>query len=237
MGLGEHPDWVPAAVAAEACRILAKARSDDGKELIRRLLTDQRMKRVWRELANPKRCPASSAARYHWPDGMAPKNLSNQEVAVALFFFHSHANAVNILPVKITKWRSGHKLRLRYVKELRQARDCLWLNWFEDPGAEKHDAAISAAAKFYESSEMQLFTNPPVYLVDRFQGDPKLRTYALKMTADARRLFGRSLYGTIATVTNVALVKKNQAEVLRFNVENWCEAAIRLRDRFRQPEL
>jgi hypothetical protein len=228
----EYPTWVPDPVLGQAERLLAQTESDDEKALIRRLLTDQRMKGVWRELTNPKRCPASAAARDQWPRAVVPKGMNDQDVAVALFFFYSHVNAIDVLPVKVAKWKLGHDLRLGYINELRQAANSLWLNWFEDLEAEKHDAAIMAAASFYETSEMRLFSSPPTYLIDRVQGNPKLRTYALKMAAEGRRLFGKSMYGTIAKVTNVALVKKNKSEISRRNVEQWCSAAVTVTARF-----
>ena len=53
---------------------------------------------------------------------------------------------------------------------------------------------------------MQLFRNPSLALIKRNQGCPCLRRYAVLMARVARGLFGDFKYGTIAKLTNVALL-------------------------------
>src|SRR5262245_52819192 len=49
------PPWVPDAVKTWALDEIATARDEKKKEALRRLLTDKRMRRVWRELTRHKR--------------------------------------------------------------------------------------------------------------------------------------------------------------------------------------
>ena len=119
MSPDEYPAWVPDAVG-EAVRLLANAQFDKEKALLRRLLTDQRMLGVWRELANLKRSPACAAVRGAWP-GDVPDGLSNQDVAIALFFFRGHQCAqLNFPPLTLANWQEKHRLRLKLVERLRR---------------------------------------------------------------------------------------------------------------------
>jgi hypothetical protein len=226
---------VPGAVLGEALRLFADAQSDEEKALLRRLLTDQRMLGVWQELENPKRSPACTAVRDDWP-GDIPDGLSNQDLAIALFFFRAHQCAQHkVQTMTLATWEEKHQLRLRLTRQLRQDATLLELNWFGDPEAEAHAAAIWTAANFFEKREMQLFRNPSLALIKRNQGDPHLRRYAVLMAGVARRLFGKFNYGTIAKLTNVALVPS--VEVSTVNVRDWCKAAMGVRAYISKSEL
>jgi hypothetical protein len=226
---------VPGAVLGEALRLFADAQSDEEKALLRRLLTDQLMLGVWRELENPKRSPACAAVRDDWA-GEIPDGLSNQDVAIALFFFRAHQCAQHKVHTRtLATWKEKHRLRSRLTKRLRQDATLLELNWFGDPEAEAHAAAIWRAANFFEKREMQLFRTPSLALIERNQGDPYLRGYAVVMAGVARRLFGKFKYGTIAKLTNVALLPS--VEVSTANVRDWCKAAMRVSAYISKSEL
>jgi hypothetical protein len=221
MSLDESPAWVPDAVG-EAVRLLADAQSDEEKALVRRLLTNTGMLGVWRELMNPKRSRASAVARDEWP-GDVPDGLSNQDVAIALFFFRAYQCAQHkVQTMTLAIWEEKHRLRLRLTRQLRQDATLLELNWFGDREAEAHAAAIWTAANFFERREMELFHNPSPALIKRNQGDPHLHAYAVIMASVARRLFGKFNYGTIAKLTNVAL--EPSVEVSTANVRDWCKS-------------
>jgi hypothetical protein len=223
MSLDESPAWVPGAVRGEALRLFADAQSDEEKSLLRKLLTDERMRGVWRELGNPIRSPACAAVRDEWPGGAVPDGLTDQEVAIALFFFRAYQCAQHkVQTMTLATWEEKHQLRLRLTRQLRQDATLLELNWFGDREAEAHAAAIWTAANFFERREMELFLNPSPALVKRNQGDPHLRAYAVIMASVARRLFGNFNYGTIAKLTNVAL--EPSVEVSTANVRDWRES-------------
>jgi hypothetical protein len=229
----EYPAWVPAPVVGEAESLLAEAESDEEKELTRRLLADPRMERVWRDLANPNRSRASSAARECWTRGAVTDGWSDQDVALAVFFFYAQRYAQHdFLPLNAAMWKARHQRRLQWAKGLRQEAMGLNLQWFEDPEAEVHVAAILEAARFFEKREMELFRNPPPTMVGRNQGDPVQRRYAVLMACEASKLFGEPKYVTIATVTNVALVKFGKAQVTKANVWDWWKASVRVKRSF-----
>jgi hypothetical protein len=119
------------------------------------------MAAVWRELGNPKRSPAQTAARANWPGKVVPTGLSRQDVALAVFFFHACRYAQhNVLPLTIATWKEKHKKRLQWAEQLREAAYLLNLQFFEDLKADQHIKAIYAAADFFEAREMKVFRQP-----------------------------------------------------------------------------
>jgi hypothetical protein len=241
---GKYPAWVPATGVEEALRMLAATRSrnkkasDDEKALIRRLLTDQRMQAVWRELGNQKRSPARTTARALWRSGAVPEGLSDQDIALAVFFFNACRYAQYAGKVLTTgTWKEKHETRLQWIMQLRKATDLLFLQFCVEPEAERHLIAIYTAAIHLERREMEIFRGPPLTLIGRNQGDPLQRRYAVLMGEVVRELFGKSHYTTIATVTNVALVPPGKVEVTKANVRDWCAVAMRVRARISNGEL
>jgi hypothetical protein len=234
----KYPPWVPAKAVEEAVRMLGATRSrnkkalDAEKTVIQRLLTDQRMQAAWRELGNQKRSPARTTARGFWPSGAVPEGLSDQDIALTVFFFDACRYAQHVVNVlTIRTWKEKHQTRLKWVTQLRQVACLLELQFFAEPEAEEHLTAIHAAAAHFEKREMQGFHEPPLSLIGRNQGDPLQRRYAVLMAEVVRKLFGKSHYTTIATVTNVALVPSGKVEATKVNVRDWCAAALRVRAR------
>jgi hypothetical protein len=234
----EYPTWVPAPVVEEAESLLAEAESDEEKELTRRLLVDPRMEGVWRDLANPNGSRASSAARENWARGAVTDGWSDQDVALAVFFRCAQRYAQHdVRPLNVAMWKAGHQRRLQWAKGLGQEAMLLKLQWFEDPEAEGHVAAILEAARFFENREMELFRNPPRSMIGRNQGDPFQRRYAVLMAGEAGRLFGEPKYVTIATVTNVALVNPGKSQVTKAKVWDWWKASVRVKRSFLAREF
>jgi hypothetical protein len=125
---------------------------------------------------------------------------------------------------------------LALAKRLREDAQHLREYWSADSEVEAHVAAIDAAVTFHKNKTKKLF-KPLPRLVDRDQGDRYQRAYAVYMANYARWLFGKYVYGTIAKVTNVALVKANKKEVSDTHVRDWCAASVRVKARFSAREF
>ncbi len=222
-------DWVPAGVRQVADCLLAScawhaanldraclAHIDDERARITRLLTDLRMRSVWRELA--KR-PGSPAARDQFV-GASPDELSGHDIAVGVFFYHANYYVQGRFATE-TFAAVNERVRpfLKSVERLRQEAEAMG-DWF---GPESdHVAAIKAAADLWEREILAGYGKPHLEmrpLVGRNQGDPHLRGYALMVANKAHELFGRWMYETVATVTNVALPRRT--EVSKANVRDW----------------
>ena len=77
------PAWLPEAVADEAHRILEYT---DDRELVIRLATDKRMKRVWAELSTLKFAPPQFGESDLDARGVPlGEHLSDQEAALTIF--------------------------------------------------------------------------------------------------------------------------------------------------------
>jgi hypothetical protein len=233
----EYPKWAPPAVVREGVQLIVETRYQIDEALIRRLLTDERMEAVWSFLGNPKKCAACPTAIDTWRDHPVLGGLSDQDIALAAFFLTSYSYAHHRFPTLTTA--SLVKRREPYLesaKRLQKEAQLLRERWSKDPEAGAHAAAIDAAISFHMNKTKQLF-NPSPRLVDRDQGDPYQRAYAVYMAAAARWLFGKYMYGTIARVTNVALVRAKKKQVSTINVRDWCKASIRVRARFSGREV
>jgi hypothetical protein len=86
------PGWVPQAVARETERMLADAESAPERELIGRLRTDQRMRRVWHRL---ERCTVLDGVRNYWLRACktVPDGHSDRDLAIALFISNAYVIA------------------------------------------------------------------------------------------------------------------------------------------------
>jgi hypothetical protein len=211
--------------------LIASKRFPIHEALIERLRLDDRMQAVWKFLGNPKKCAPSSAALDHWRKQSVLVGLSDQDLALAVFYFHAccyaHFKFPTMTTASLAQRREPFLMSATLLqKEARLLRE----RWSEEPEAELHAAAIEAAVSFHMSKTKDIFQANP-HLVVRDQSDPHLRAYALYMAHQAKLLFGKNMYGTIATVTNVAMVKNNGDLISVQNVRDWCEASMKISDR------
>jgi hypothetical protein len=217
----DNLEWVPIAAKVAAKRLLASAESEDKRDLIERLLTDQKGENVWKEIWKHR--------------GFRPRDpwfgqfKSPHDVATGAFFEYAYFYAhVGIQTDTHTHLAEISRPILGTVERLRKEAEYIRI-WVEpaDSAAEQlgHVAAIEAAADFFERDTLQVLKAAAPYSVDRNQGDPRRRAYVLLMSDKARELFGTWMYKTIATVTNVALNKG--APVSKDKVRDW----LRLRHR------
>jgi hypothetical protein len=227
------PTWVPLSVRTQAVRLVSNSTIVVEKELIRRLLADERMESVWTFLG--KKCTASSSGCDLWPGIDPPDGMSDQDVAVALFFYYSCMYAhYKYLTVTAASWAKKCEKYLESAVRLQEEAELLRLRWFDYSEAMKHAAAIDAAIDFHKSRTKQHFGDTP-RLVGRNQGNPRQRAYAVSMAGVTRTLFGKPVPQAIATVTNVALAEK--VDVSMVKVSEWCRLSIRVRARFSANEF
>jgi hypothetical protein len=203
--------------------MLAGDRADDERALIARLLTDERMRGVWREIA---KCQASPVARdrYFGLFGdVVHDGQSDHDVAVGLFFFYAYFFAHHQVETEtVAIFRARFQSMLESVERLREeAQHMHGQLGYGDPEVLKHVAAIEAAADFYEREASRIYGKPHPSVVGRNQGDPRQRAFALMMADEARKLFGRSMYGTVAALTSVALADCDGGQVSAANVRDW----------------
>jgi hypothetical protein len=191
----EYPKWAPPAVRV-GVQLIAATRYQIDEELIRRLLTDERMKAIWGFLGNPKKCAASPAAVDICRDHPVLDGLSDQDIALAVFFctsyFYAHFRFRTLTTASLLKKREPY---LALAKRLREDAQHLRECWSADSEVEAHVAAIDAAVTFH-TNKMKQLVKPSPRLVGRDQYDPYQRAYALYMADYARWLFGKYMYGT-----------------------------------------
>jgi hypothetical protein len=221
----EYPKWVPSAVLQGGLQLVAELPIPPDERATHRLLTDPRMKAIWRSLSNSKNCVPSPAAVSTWRRHRVLCELSDQEIALAAFFYFACAYAHGRLRTRtISDLIHTRETYLNSAKNLHEEAQLLRSRWSDDPEGEVHAAAIDAAASFYMDKTKRLLAPSP-RLVGRDQGDPYLRAYAVYLTEMACWLFGRPMYGTIATLTEVALLENKKDMVSAFNVRDWRAAA------------
>jgi hypothetical protein len=165
--------WVPAAARMAAKRLLAGAESEDERGLIERLLADQKMKNVWREIWKHR--------GFHPRDPWFGQFEAPHDVATGMFFecayFYAHTGIeaeTHAHLTEISRPIRGTIERLR--KEAEYIR--IWVEPADNPTEQlRHVAAIEAAADFFERDTLQVFSALAPRLVDRDQGDLRRRAY------------------------------------------------------------
>ena len=217
----DSPDWVPRAVAKVAPQLPGPAL---------RLLCDPRMKDVWRRLS--KKAPREVELKEHERRLLKLLGLLNEDAS-------EQACAAFFISVAWTIWNPSGRLVWTKADAEKQATElegaAAWSRWFatEPMFAEHHAAATEMADVFQKHAislqERAYFANldqqVEPYVLGRSSGlrgpgDDKIRGYTRAIAADAHRIFGSWLYGTVATVATVAL--EPDKEVSPKSVENWC---------------
>jgi len=218
------PGWLPPAVG----RAVAVIR-DDGpplnKELVLRLAADKRMEAVWREVGKRRRT---------WQGRTISNKPITWEEALGVFFLQAfHFAALPVPAITTAKLdglckayeRGAAQLRT-LAKEMAQLNQSLPLSLllqhecptlWEDVD---HGANIIKAAGQLQSIAAALANIHSPHIVARDFGKADERGYVRSLAEIARRLFGSPLYGTIATVANVALQPKSP--ITPKQVINWC---------------
>ena len=224
------PDWVPRAVAKVAPDLPGPA------PRLRLLLCDDRMKAVWAELR--KRTPRDIASKLKEHErrllkllGLLDEDVSVPEQACAAFFISAAWTIWN--PSGRLVWTKA-QAKKQAVRWEDAAALCRYIA--SEPMFPERQVAAKEMADFLQTHADSL--RERAYQADLDQqiepfvlgrsshspgyrgggGDDQVRGYTRAIAADAERIFGSFLCGTVATVVSVALQKKVSAK----NVENWC---------------
>ena len=216
----ELPSWLPPAVATAAMFEYANTASEDqtgrAVDLWGRLTTDPRMDLVWKELYKKRRVShlrtdefrysrfevlKSEGTLLKWMPNPPAEPQSAQDGAVSYFFHCIYQYALNE-PPRISLSEIEDVLSTRRTAEtlLREAAEKLSAIGMEEYAEEVERIASDCEQHGY-------WAEPDVddpQIVQRDRGDPRLRTYVRSIAQSSRELFGHPLYGTLATITNVA---------------------------------
>src|SRR5262245_14766388 len=211
------PAWLPRAVADEARRILE---STEEPELVIRLATDKRMKRVWAELSKLKfGRPQLDESVLSMRDPLED-HLTDQEAALTMIFWYAYAFArvpiaivtISELDTLLASWETmANQLRnaasnLRLLPGKLSGSEHLETEYWEHQDAEYYARNIEEAASFYDSAvakiiQLKAFEGLDPRVVDRPGRYRTERSYVRQLAAQ----ISKPLLGTLATITSVAL--------------------------------
>jgi hypothetical protein len=210
------PEWLPPVVAEEA-EELAEERPEH-EELLRRLATDPRMESVWRELKKHKPCKRIDWEK--WSSYEKPTGLSNEDIALKLTFRYAFFYAIHETNTIITiaehkalidsYEQQAARLRAEAAK-LRERGNASGATWVWR-AFEEHAEAVERAAERCEKEAAHLITVDPAHpdtpIIERDKGWRREMDFADTLATHVMgALYGTPLYGTVATVTNVALAR------------------------------
>jgi hypothetical protein len=222
------PNWVPDAVAKVAPFL-------PGPTHTQRLLGDNRMNTVWRELR--KRAPNDLGSKLTEDERddlhslMESADLLEQDVLgpdkACVAFFMSIAWIVWNPSERHVGTRAQAD---EQASQLETAADCC--RWVAgEPMFAKHRVAAAEMATFFQNHAVSLKNqgylanlDPQIkpYVLNRSsgsRGDDKIRGYTRAIAVIVCRIFGSFSYGTVATVATVAL----EEDIDQKSVENWCK--------------
>jgi hypothetical protein len=203
------PGWVPAAVKQAVERVLRlEARSAGQKALVRRLVADERMHKVWHKLARHPVSPKyrDGGLRLTMPDDT---DTDGKPLALAMVFYSAYTLADVPLEVETVAERTARlrgDLRAIAGKPLVEA------------------LKLTVALGRYSRNELRDIEDVDHrWVVARNYGDRRERQYALALTRCITDLFGKPMPATVATVASVALQKNIEMR----RVKDWWELAHR----------
>lgn len=208
------PDWVPRAVKSMAMAIQV------GVDIARRLLTDPRMQAVWPELKRarviteeipgplpgPAFPPSLQIANLDSLERLKTWDIPDRDVplqdqACAAFFAFV---VIELSNKRIVLTRAQvEKLAQRYLDA---ANICRSLGEHEAAARVENQVRLSGP-NILERSSVQ-------------RGDDEIRARVRALATATKRIFGKTLYGTVATVVAVAL---GIEPVTKKSIINWCK--------------
>jgi hypothetical protein len=228
MDAEEIPDWVPTTVNRLAIRMsegqcwrLGSSKHSvlQGEaELLRRLVTDPKMKGVWQYLRRAQPVylaivdEETSWTLATW--GVCDMHVSVQERACALLFWfvvielsapRTPATRQDIENF-VAPWRSA-------ADQCRLAIDLLGRN-ADDPLRK----ALARTAEHFDSIVSFTVGDPKLCMLERHGGNDFVRIVVQALARETYALYGSFQYGILANVATVAL----QADVTSRDVRNWC---------------
>lgn len=216
----ERKNAIPVSVRAEASKIERELGTFEEEEqtrasrLLQKLLSDSRMEKVWREIYRkkqphhaPTECfqnPARPGLSTQSRDKLSNKRdaRADQDEAAAQLFrrafelalnpasFATRADAQNVVDdlvsvanqLRMQADKLRHLGRLEVASELAKiAGECEEDAWSSEPLDDEH------------------------FVIERHRADDELRAYVFELADATEWLFGKPMYGTLTTMTQVAL--------------------------------
>jgi hypothetical protein len=237
------PPWVPEPVAQaahDAYTILGQyGDRDRAFTCLTRLVSDERMRRVWHELARRQRggtfmYPAAMAPVWQpiseeakvWPPSSEPDKCN--DVAMAELLRVSLLGAIQ--PGTTLTRQQAEDDRRRYLAMARQLRteNASQLQMWLGPPLKRRDIdrhrVLASAARTYEEAAARIANklqgkSPKFPIIrKRDHGDSADQYLALRITGYCRGYFGSPLYGVTAIVMSVILDR----EITPRAVRQWC---------------
>jgi hypothetical protein len=210
------PSWVPDDVRYLVQEHWGEESGDPEQiALVQRLLIDARMEAVWRELLLRNR---KTGDYLHVADNMKAllgNDRANEVYPVATAVVFQRAVVVGISAMKMNEQKSG--CYLQQAAELRKDADLLRQMMKEhrlDSGfvddVRRSAGQIVEAAEAYDRLRRQAETG----LFD----EARSKGFAIEISKTMRGLFREALYGTVTTITRVAL---NDDTIKKARVREW----------------
>jgi hypothetical protein len=175
------PGWVPDHIAAKARKLrLAHADSAIAVDLIERLTTDARMRRVWGELA--KRSRSTKGPRHKVVAKFVSRGIDEQSAAAGLLeFAFNHGRLTLMLPSADNPARPYKARAQKYRDEAEQLA--------HDPGGQGIRQLLLLLARYCDSITASAH-NPS-------------EAIAVEIASWLETVFGSPMYKTTATITSV----------------------------------
>ena len=210
----DFPAWVPAAVKKVASQLGYE------EELIRRLVTDIRMKSIWQYL-NRRSVQVTDPESLFLIEffGVATMGVSSSQQACAVFFYNL------VFELSIPHVTLTHTEVSSIIKSWQTAAEqCRLAIVDRDLRSGELAAALNLVSKFFDgeidSLTVRSANNP--YIISRRSNrrdDDTVRGRVRALALLNRNLYGEYLYTILATVATVAL----ETNVTIKDVRNWCK--------------
>ncbi|HEY6995131.1 MAG TPA: hypothetical protein VH397_15585 [Xanthobacteraceae bacterium] len=227
------PDWLPAAVREEVIKLqmgeFASHIGDEGQEILIRLACDERMKEVWKYF---KRRGPVCAQPARFPDPRDPHSLEKiksepkasdtrlgQAEGQRQFFRHAFFYAANQVYGPSVMSRSNLNKRKASYAQAAEKLEAL-AETLRSLGHTNYADQLKAMAPDVREGWREL--DDDFWIVERdrarsgqsgWPGATVLRRYIAELANFNCIVFGNVLYGTVATVANVAFDLKEQTSI------------------------
>jgi type 1 fimbriae regulatory protein FimB/type 1 fimbriae regulatory protein FimE len=215
------PDWFPPALTETARQLhsaAVKSNSMDYVALVTRLITDPRMKTVWAELLKRRRGDQYRSTAKFWhavSDDVTPEIQYGQ---MKFIFKEAVEIGRKFLPSFIRpQMKSAH-----YRQQVRRIiRDLHYLGRFASTNNTNRRLlrALDDAAEAYQ----KLGASGIAFDRERFEENEIVALdYTVNIARIVRNHFGSPLFGTVATISSVALSRS----ISRSKVHDWCRGQL-----------
>lgn len=223
------PEWVPSSVAEEACTIWFRPREEwqpeklydflydrshqpHFRELMCQLVTNPRMRRVWRELSKRHR---NASGQFVHP----AKGLTQSEAWATLFRRALMMRLFGTPVITASEMETIAGQRRKIVPKVRELADDL-AGVGAPPGYFEEMHRLAERIELWvDGGEGDGVTYGPL-LVARKGGDPWERSYARQMCGTCEKLFGKQLYGVVANIASVAFRREISDEEIRAQIRD-----------------